>query len=143
MNKFQNTPLPHDTLVFEDREIGVACPHCQTPLKVAFLQSEKVAGCHSCHGILIQSTALGPLIETLRANFQGADDTPQPFNPGEVKTRRTCPACDSRFETHSYCGPGNVVIDSCLECRMVWLDGGELARLIRAPGRRDYGTSPF
>jgi Zn-finger nucleic acid-binding protein len=44
------------------------------------------------------------------------------------------------METHSYCGPGNVVIDSCEPCSLNWLDHGELARIAQAPD--DRGPDP-
>jgi Zn-finger nucleic acid-binding protein len=34
-----------------------------------------------------------------------------------------------------YYGPGNIVIDTCPPCDLVWLDAGELQRAIDAPGR--------
>jgi Zn-finger nucleic acid-binding protein len=37
--------------------------------------------------------------------------------------------------THPYYGPGNVVIDTCTACDLVWLDFGELAQIVDAPGR--------
>jgi hypothetical protein len=39
------------------------------------------------------------------------------------------------METHPYYGPGNVVIDSCLQCELIWLDFGELRQIVAAPGR--------
>ena len=41
--------------------------------------------------------------------------------------------------THPYYGPGNVVIDSCEPCELVWLDFGELRQIVDAPGK-DRGT---
>ena len=41
--------------------------------------------------------------------------------------------------THPYYGPGNVVIDSCEPCDLVWLDFGELKQIVDAPGK-DRGT---
>jgi Zn-finger nucleic acid-binding protein len=38
------------------------------------------------------------------------------------------------METHPYYGPGNVIIDSCGECDLVWLDFGELKQISDAPG---------
>jgi Zn-finger nucleic acid-binding protein len=38
------------------------------------------------------------------------------------------------MDTHYYAGPGNIVIDDCSGCRLNWLDYGELARIIHAPG---------
>ena len=39
------------------------------------------------------------------------------------------------MDTHPYYGPGNVVIDSCARCAVVWLDYHELAMIRDAPGR--------
>ena len=41
--------------------------------------------------------------------------------------------------THPYYGPGNVTIDSCEGCELVWLDFGELRQIVDAPGK-DRGT---
>ena len=41
--------------------------------------------------------------------------------------------------THPYYGPGNVVIDTCETCELVWLDFGELKQIVDAPGK-DRGT---
>ena len=37
--------------------------------------------------------------------------------------------------THPYYGPGNVVLDSCGACDLVWLDFGELKQIVDAPGK--------
>ena len=43
------------------------------------------------------------------------------------------------MDVHPYYGPGNVVIDTCSACDMVWLDYGELKQITDAPGQ-DRGT---
>ena len=43
------------------------------------------------------------------------------------------------MSTHPYFGPGNVVIDNCEACELVWLDFGELKQIVDAPGK-DRGT---
>jgi Zn-finger nucleic acid-binding protein len=40
------------------------------------------------------------------------------------------------MEAHHYCGPGNIVIDTCMHCNLAWLDHGELSKITRSPGRR-------
>ena len=47
-----------------------------------------------------------------------------------------CPQCHRRMDTHLYGGPGNVVIDSCEECSLIWLDRGELMHIVHAPDDR-------
>jgi Zn-finger nucleic acid-binding protein len=39
------------------------------------------------------------------------------------------------MDVHPYYGPGNIVIDTCGTCQLLWLDHGELASVIDAPGR--------
>jgi Zn-finger nucleic acid-binding protein len=43
---------------------------------------------------------------------------------------------------HPYYGPGNVVIDTCSRCDLIWLDFGELKQIADAPGR-DRGRQIF
>ena len=39
-------------------------------------------------------------------------------------------------------GPGTIVIDTCDGCNIIWLDHGELSRVINAPGKdRGVGMS--
>jgi Zn-finger nucleic acid-binding protein len=39
------------------------------------------------------------------------------------------------MDTHPYGGPGNIVVDNCEKCQIIWLDYGELKKVINAPGR--------
>jgi Zn-finger nucleic acid-binding protein len=39
------------------------------------------------------------------------------------------------METFEYYGPGNIVIDTCNSCDLIWLDYGELRKVVNAPGR--------
>jgi Zn-finger nucleic acid-binding protein len=46
-----------------------------------------------------------------------------------------CPACQKKMETFQYNGPGNIIIDTCHPCDLIWLDYGELQKVVNAPGR--------
>ena len=48
--------------------------------------------------------------------------------------RIVCPNCEGPMLTDWYYGPGNIVIDTCPACDLVWLDAGELRRVVDAPG---------
>jgi Zn-finger nucleic acid-binding protein len=37
--------------------------------------------------------------------------------------------------TYQYLGPGNIVIDTCHADDLIWLDYGELEKVLDAPGR--------
>jgi hypothetical protein len=45
----------------------------------------------------------------------------------------SCPICGQPMLSHLYAGPGNLVLDTCEQCLVNWLDPGELRRIARAP----------
>jgi Zn-finger nucleic acid-binding protein len=45
------------------------------------------------------------------------------------------------MDTHFYAGPGNVIVDSCGNCFLIWLDRGELMRIVHAPDENDNSDS--
>ena len=52
------------------------------------------------------------------------------------------------MDEHLYGGGGNVDVDSCESCNVLWVDRGELSRIVAAPDRDPqdcrqlYGDSP-
>ncbi|HMO14410.1 MAG TPA: zf-TFIIB domain-containing protein [Pirellulaceae bacterium] len=126
-----------EQLTISDRDSGVNCPACLIHLLIATLHEVKVAACKECYGVMFQMEAVGHLINSLRASYQGDDRKTQAEGECQLDTRRHCPSCGEFFETHFYAGPGNCVIDSCASCRLVWLDRGELTSIVMAPGKRN------
>ncbi len=113
------------------------CPICEeSNLTVGEIAKSQVCFCKSCSGFVIDSESLGHLVRQLRADYQGRDDQPVPLDPKQFDKTTNCPACLSPMNTHPYYGPGNVVIDSCMHCKLTWLDHSELAKIKTAPGRR-------
>jgi Zn-finger nucleic acid-binding protein len=96
----------------------------------------KVEHCEGCHGVLIQRHLFAMLVRDRRADFRGAEARPIPLDFDQLKLIVDCPGCKQAMEVHPYYGPGNIVIDSCSDCGLVWLDSGEMSRIEVAPGRR-------
>ena len=120
-------------------EADTKCPVCDgESLRLGSLDEQDVFYCRKCRGLLLFCEVMGQIIMTRRAAYQGADAMPLPLNPLELERNVRCPACEKKMEVHPYHGPGNVVVDSCSDCHLVWLDHGEIARIERSPGRR-YG----
>jgi Zn-finger nucleic acid-binding protein len=112
------------------------CPACEHPLAHAMLdESFHVRYCRNCRGALMKRTSFAAVVEKRRAWASDQPAPPVPLNRGELERKASCPACSTRMETHPYYGPGNVVIDSCLQCELIWLDFGELRQIVAAPGR--------
>lgn len=128
--------LSEDAIVPQNRQTGFHCPQCKTALNVGKIGTTEVCYCDSCRGFVIDSQSLGQLIATRRKAYRGPDDKPIAVNLRELDLHQSCPACFETMEPHHYCGPGNVILDTCRGCQLAWLDHGEISKIARAPGVR-------
>jgi Zn-finger nucleic acid-binding protein len=114
------------------RSEGRTCPICALPLMQATIGRAPLLYCTKCDGMLVAMEQFETLIAASRA-LPGGPVPVQPANPADLQHRIACPQCRRSMEAHFYGGPGNVVIDSCENCSLNWLDHGELARIAHAP----------
>jgi Zn-finger nucleic acid-binding protein len=110
----------------------LSCPLCNLPLVQATVAKIPVLYCTSCRGLLLPMQVLPSVIDELRAG-QGSAAVQTPPDQGDLKRTIQCPKCHRRMDTHFYAGPGNVIVDSCGDCWLIWLDRGELTRIVHAP----------
>ncbi len=122
------TPLGQDT--------DWNCPVCDGVLQHAVIEDCRVRYCPDCRGVLVASDTFAAVVQLRRSRFREPDQVPIPLNPDDLNRVIRCPLCDLPMAVHPYYGPGNIVIDSCHRCHVVWLDHGELALVESAPGRR-------
>jgi Zn-finger nucleic acid-binding protein len=121
-------------------ERGHSCPVCRIPLIRATLDDrDRVEICDRCKGILLARRAFAVTLTARRRDARTPSVTPSPADSRELDRRIDCPNCRARMITDWYYGAGNIVIDTCEPCDLVWLDAGELRRAVDAPGtdRRD------
>jgi len=128
-------PAPDGVLVREACA-GLSCPLCAASLREALVAEAPARWCPRCGGLLCDMASFAHIVKARRAEYAGAESPPQALNPAELVRDVRCPRCRATMETHPYAGPGNVVIDTCAPCGLVWLDSGELTALDRAPGKR-------
>lgn len=118
------------------------CPTCFQPLVEASLAKTATLFCTQCHGLLMPMGVVFDLVEELRSNVDRSV-VQTPGDRDELKRVLQCPKCNRRMDTHFYAGPGNVVVDACDHCSLIWFDRGELTRIARAPEdgdiERTYG----
>ena len=117
------------------------CPVCSTRLVKGAVAEVRVLHCATCRGILAGRDAFSTIVRFLRAQASGEPDPVRPLNRHHLEREIACPYCGQRMDTHPYYGPGNVVVDNCGRCDVIWLDCGELAVIRDAPGtdRRTSG----
>jgi LSD1 subclass zinc finger protein len=115
---------------------GRACPTCGAALEAATLEELPAAGCRACSGVLLNDDVFAEVVRARRAKYRGVEHPPTPIDAELFEREIDCPGCGRPMEVHPFYGPGNQVIDSCLSCRLIWVDSGELAAIEQAPGRR-------
>jgi Zn-finger nucleic acid-binding protein len=111
--------------------VGPSCPVCRVPLVPALLEEEPVYGCGRCRGFLAVIDTFSAIVTKRRALHGPNEKCTDPFDPAELERRVTCPNCRQPMDTHPYYGGGNVVVDTCERCSLIWLDAGKLASIER------------
>jgi Zn-finger nucleic acid-binding protein len=114
---------------------GADCPVCRVPLVTASVAGALALHCNNCRGLLIDQESFAFVVRYLRARAPGLSEPPRPLNPEDLKREVDCPRCKRLLDTHPYYGPGNVIIDVCTSCAIIWLDYCELNIILNAPGR--------
>jgi Zn-finger nucleic acid-binding protein len=125
-----------------DPALSLACPLCNQTLVQAAIAKIPVLYCTECHGLLLPMQVLQSLIDELRAG-PGKPAVQTPPDHGDLKRTVQCPNCHHRMDTHFYAGPGNVIVDTCGDCWLIWLDRGELTRISHAPDEGDSADSDW
>lgn len=133
-------PAGGDVRVLTVEAGAPSCPACQIPLASAILAEREVHFCQRCRGLLVDRPTFVDVVQTRRAWATREPREPGPLDPREMEREVACPRCRVPMATHPYYGPGRIIIDTCGACNLIWLDSGELDRVIDAPGR-DRGSS--
>ena len=116
-------------------EPGHQCPLCRQALMRATLDDrDPVEIRDRCKGILIARRAFAQRLIARRRTAQTPSVVPAPMDRGELQRHIKCPNCAEKMLTDWYYGPGNIIIDTCPTCDLLWLDAGELRRAVDAPG---------
>lgn len=134
-SSFHFLDTPPDGVRTQGEESGHTCGVCRGALLEAVVAGAAVRQCERCRGILVRRVEFAPLVRYLRSRAGGAGSMPRPLNRDDLRRLLHCPFCGQKMDTHPYYGPGNIVIDLCPRCCLIWLDRGELAAIMAAPGR--------
>ena len=132
---FIDTPAVDGIQVLERPAAARECPLCRSPLAKSLLdEAYVVEHCERCRGLLVARTLFAEAVSRRRARESGPPAPPRPLDQRELTRTVECPSCGGRMDVHPYYGPGNVVIDSCVGCDLIWLDFGELKQITDAGG---------
>jgi len=104
---------------------GLDCPVCRTGLQEGRIEGEPVQYCPHCRGFLATNPVFATIVRERRAK-RPASESAYTYDPAELRRRIDCPKCRTRMDTHPFYGGGRVLIDTCPDCELIWLDAGEL-----------------
>ena len=105
------------------------CPKCKEPLASAELHGIEVDRCSICRGVWFDQSELQSLLQLSPAELRPIRGGKQKDDANRQKAK--CPRDHSDLmRVCSAANPG-VIVDTCPECRGIWLDGGELDRLLQ------------
>jgi Zn-finger nucleic acid-binding protein len=113
------------------------CPCCADLLQTGVIEGRRGLYCGLCFGMLLRHEDFGGIIQERQARRAGIEPAePRPVDPKAFHRRLNCPSCHAQMDVHPYYGPGNIVIDTCAQCGLMWLDHGELTRVEQSAARR-------
>ena len=105
------------------------CPKCQAvDLASCVVAGVELDQCPDCQGIWFDEAELEILLEVkksdLRSLSRGKSDA-------ELDSKRgNCPRDGSDLLRICSASDASLILDICVNCHGVWLDGGELSRLV-------------
>jgi len=100
-------------------------------LLAAQIEEETVANCGQCGGFLAEMESFLVIVAKRRSLHSSGEKCTEPFDPAELERVLNCPRCRQPMTTHPYFGGGNVVVNTCERCCVIWLDAGKLALIER------------
>ena len=104
------------------------CPKCETrQLEERNVKEVRVDRCPQCHGIWFDEFELPRLLESapndVKSLRRGRER--DAFN----QQKSECPRCGKGLLRVKSAANPTIVVESCPDCRGVWLDGGEFDQL--------------
>ena len=112
------------------------CPRCQSRLETRSTGGVEIDECRSCQGIWFDADELRRVKDGSDKDLNWMDfDLWKHADRFRVNTNPVnCPNCSNAMVTIDYDQTG-VEIDHCTHCRGVWLDAGELEKILDSLSR--------
>jgi Zn-finger nucleic acid-binding protein len=114
------------------------CPIDKTALNSTTLENTVLEVCPACWGIWFSEQSFQQTVYNLNSNklhpeLEKHSVTAEHITAKQVElakeNRFTCPYDYGEMDRYPYAGDSKVIIDKCIQCGGLWIDGYELARL--------------
>lgn len=108
------------------------CPSCQAAATSKILHSVTIDECSSCEGIWFDSDEMRIAKDSIDADLNWLDPH-FAINTDEIRAKNSqlgCPKCKNQKLVTLYYDNTNIEIDLCCGCHGMWLQKGELEKII-------------
>ena len=108
------------------------CPNCRIDLVSQDLKGIVLDHCEKCDGLWFDKGELDRAKNEADENLEGFDYPLwiETDKMSAAKGNRLCPKCHENMAVVNYAGYEDVPVDLCHTCHGVWLDKGELERIV-------------
>jgi Zn-finger nucleic acid-binding protein len=105
------------------------CPKCDSTLSPTSVRGTDVDRCSGCQGIWFDEKELEAILQHKRSELRAL----RGGRPQEEMNRQRggCPRDGNELTRICSARNPEVVVDACPKCHGIWLDGGELEKLLR------------
>lgn len=105
------------------------CPKCETRRLINHqVGGIEVDRCENCHGIWFDDDELERLLDFKKRDLRSLQSSTQQDELNQKHGK--CPRDQSELLRVCSAVDPTLILDTCVNCNGVWLDGGELGRLI-------------
>ena len=109
------------------------CPACKKDMIAVEYNNVELDWCTGCQGVWFDSTELELLLKSMNLDSQNLllnNILNSPAAKSSEKKRR-CPTCGQKMKKTTVGEPPEILVDVCLHGHGLWLDGGEVAHLLK------------
>jgi Zn-finger nucleic acid-binding protein len=131
---------------FDDSVLAAKCPHCTAPLEILFVgpgYGSRIFACMSCRGVFMPARAWALLFADSAVANEIQNRVPMPsIRVAETPPMMNCPACHQPMDRARFAAVSKSVINVCRFQHGVWVDAGELRRIISFEPASDDARPP-
>lgn len=106
-----------------------SCPRCHVPLITEETGDIVMERCDRCGGRWMTPEDLKAVLSLIRLPVEGAPPRIG-IDLTDVQENAVCPRCGVPMEPFNYAGDSGVILDKCKSCGGLWLDKGNLERVL-------------
>jgi Zn-finger nucleic acid-binding protein len=119
-----------DGVILLGETVKYICPQCKKALVTAKAANIDLLSCKHCKGNLISQPLLLNIIKQVKVDIISSEELGSPQENDELLRIIDCPICSRQMESYPYgAASGNIIIQGCGNCNVVWLDFGDLYRI--------------